>query len=218
MGDALIEVHNHALDSGKLPSQAGQRPHVQVTTIVETLMGVCGAPAGAMQFSEPIALATVQRFACDSGITRILVNPKSLKMDIGRTKRVPSAPMRRALLARDGGCVWPGCDRPGSWTAAHHIRHWGHWGVTEIPNLASLCYRHHELCHEGGWDLAWSDEGRLLTIPPLPSWPAPRGERAPTDAEEEAEVARDAALDDALRESRARHAAEAAAIDRTPFD
>ena len=96
--------------------------------------------------------------------------------------------------------------------------YWGHLGVTEIPNLASLCYRHHEMCHEGGWDLAWSDDGRLLTIPPSPSWPTPRGERAPTDADEEAEVARRAALDEALRASRARHAAEAAAIDRTPFD
>ena len=42
------------------------------------------------------------------------------------------------------------------------------------------------MCHEGGWSLAWADDGRLLTIPPSPDWPVPRGQRAPTDAEEEA--------------------------------
>ena len=186
MADALIELANHGLDSGELPSQAGQRPHVQVTTTLETLMGVCGAPAGQMQFSGPVSVATVQRLACDSSITRILVRPKSAILDIGRAKRVPSTPQRRALVARDGGCVWPGCERPAAWTAAHHFKHWGHFGVTELPNMGLVCYRHHEMCHEGGWTLAWADDGRLLTIPPSPDWPVPRGVRAPTDAEEEA--------------------------------
>ena len=95
MADALVELANHGLDAGVLPKQAGQRPHVQVTTTVETLMGVCGAPAGAMQFSEPISFATVQRLACDSSITRILVRPKSANLDVGRATRVPSAAQRR---------------------------------------------------------------------------------------------------------------------------
>ena len=50
--------------------------------------------------------------------------------------------------------------------------------------MALLCFRHHETCHEGGWNLAWSDDGRLLTTPPPPDWPAPR-ELAPTDAQDE---------------------------------
>ena len=62
---------------------------------------------------------------------------------------------------------------------------WAHSGVTELPNMGLVCYRHHELCHEGGWNLAWSDDGRLLTIPPPPDWPAPRGEPPPTDAQDE---------------------------------
>lgn len=121
MADALIELANHGLDSGELPSQGGQRPHVQVTTTLETLMGVCGAPAGAMQFADPISFATVQRLACDSAITRILLDAKSEIIDVGRATRVPSAALRKALIARDGGCVWPGCERPASWTAAHHF-------------------------------------------------------------------------------------------------
>ena len=185
MADALIELANHGLDSGELPSQGGQRPHVQVTTTLETLMGVCGAPAGTLQFSEPVSIATVQRLACDASITRILLNPKSLPVDVGRATRAPSAGLRKALVARDGGCIWPGCERPASWTAAHHFKHWGHFGETELPNMGLVCYRHHELCHEGGWNLAWSDDGRLLVIPPSPDWPVPRGAPPPTDAEHE---------------------------------
>ena len=185
MADALIELANHGLDSGQLPAQAGQRPHVQVTTTLETLMGVCGAPAGEMQFSEPVSLATVQRLACDSSVTRILVDPRSTKVDVGRATRAPSVGLRKALQARDKGCVWPGCERPVSWTAAHHFKHWGHFGDTELLNMGLVCYRHHEMCHEGGWNLAWTDDGRLLVIPPSPDWPVPRGVPPPSDEPDE---------------------------------
>ena len=63
--------------------------------------------------------------------------------------------------------------------------YWGHFGVTELPDMGLVCYRHHELCHEGGWNLAWTDDGRLLTIPPSPDWPVPRDEPPPTDAQDE---------------------------------
>ena len=188
--DAVLELANHALDTGTLPMQAGQRPHLQVTTTLETLLGAVGAPAGALHFSEPISFATVQRLACDSSITRILLDAKSSVIDVGRAKRAPSAAMRRALQARDGGCVWPGCDRPPSWTAAHHFTHWARGGPTALHNLGSLCWRHHENCNEGGWTLAWSADGRLLVIPPPPDWPAPHGERAPTATDEARELAR----------------------------
>ena len=72
-----------------------------------------------------------------------------------------------------------------SWTEAHHIKHWARGGLTELGNMGLLCYHHHELCHECGWNLAWSDDGRLLTIPPSPDWPVPRGEPPPTDAQDE---------------------------------
>jgi hypothetical protein len=181
MADALIELANHGLDAGVLPSQAGQRPHVQVITTLETLMGACGAPAGDLQFSEPISMAPVQRLACDSAITRIVLDSKSAILDVGRAQRVASPAIRRALLARDKGCIWPGCDRPASWTAAHHFKHWALGGKTSLDNMGSLCGRHHELVHEGGWTLAWSADGRLLTIPPPPGWPTPYGGRAPSD-------------------------------------
>jgi len=165
-GDALVELALHTLDSGVLPDRASQRPHLQVTTSLETLRGLVGSPAGEMEYSLPICSKTVQRLACDSTITRVVLGSDSLVIDVGRAKRVVSGSRRRALNTRDGHCQWPECDRPPSWSAAHHVVHWTRGGSTNLDNLILLCHRHHWMAHEGGWQLVRTDEGRLLTIPP----------------------------------------------------
>jgi hypothetical protein len=167
LADALVELSHHALDSGGLPSRGGQRPHLQVTASVETLQGLAGAPAGELAFSVPIAAATVQRLACDAGVTRVLLGADSAVIDVGRALRVPSGATRKALATRDGGCVWRPCDRPAAWTEAHHLRHWAHDGPTDLANLALLCYRHHLMVHEGGWQLVRTDDRGVIAIPPV---------------------------------------------------
>jgi hypothetical protein len=168
LADALVELANHALDAGLVPQQNGVRTHLQVTATVETLLGIKGAPAGELTFSPPIAAATVQRLACDAGITRVVLDPASAVVDVGRLKRLPSGATRRALNARDGGCVWPGCERPATWTNAHHLMHWAHGGPTDLGNLVLLCYRHHWMVHEGGWQLARTDDRGVVVVPPPP--------------------------------------------------
>ena len=149
---------------------------MQVTTTLETLMGLSGAPAAELEFSLPISSKAVERLACDCSITRILLDSDSMVIDVGRAKRVISGPQRKALNARDRGCVWPGCDRPASWTSGHHLVHWTRGGGGDLPNLALLCYRHHWMVHEGNWQMVRIDDGSLLTIPPtLTFGPSPRG-------------------------------------------
>jgi hypothetical protein len=166
--DALVELAGHALDESVLPRVGGQRPHLQVTTSLETLVGSAGAPAGMLERAGPIATTTVQRLACDASVTRVLLGPDSAVVDVGRARRLPSGPTRRALHARQGGCEWPGCDRPASWTAAHHIKHWAHGGPTDLSNLVLLCHRHHWKVHEGGWQLVRGDDGQIRSVAPLP--------------------------------------------------
>jgi hypothetical protein len=151
--DALVE-----LATGNQPA------HIQVTSSLETLMGLLGAPAAEMEFSLPVSARTVERLACDCSLTRILMQ-ESVAIDVGRSKRVVSGPARKALAARDGHCRWPGCDRAASWSAAHHVVHWINGGSTDLDNLVLLCHRHHWMVHEGGWQLVKS-EGRMLAIPP----------------------------------------------------
>ena len=62
---------------------------------------------------------------------------------------MPTA-IKRALQARDKGCVFPGCHHT-RFVDAHHIQHWSAGGETSLDNLLLLCERHHWLVHEGGF-------------------------------------------------------------------
>jgi hypothetical protein len=171
LADALVDLSMHALDNGLVP----QRTHLQVTSSLETLLGLTDAPAAEMEFSLPISAKAVERLACDCSVTRILLDSESMVIDVGRAKRVVSAPQSKALKVRDRGCTWPGCDRPATWTSAHHVVHWIHGGSTDLPNLVLLCYRHHWMVHEGNWQILRSDDGSILTIPPMGYGYLPRG-------------------------------------------
>ncbi len=162
--DAFVEVCSHAQDTGVLP----QRPHLQVTASLDTLRGLAGSPAGDMEYSVPVSSATVQRLACDGTITRVVLAPESVVIDVGRARRVVAGAMRRALNARDGHCKWPRCDRPASWSDAHHVVHWTNGGETDLANMILLCHRHHWMAHEGGWQLVRTAEGEVLAVPPRP--------------------------------------------------
>jgi hypothetical protein len=168
LADALVELAGHALDSGSLPNQVSRRAHLQVTSSLETLLGLAGAPAAELEFATPISARTVARLSCDCTLTRVLLGPDSAVIEVGRARRVVSGPTRRALDVRDRGCRWPGCDRPASWSAAHHLVHRAQGGTTELGNLVLLCHRHHRMVHEDGWQLVRTDDERLLTVPPAP--------------------------------------------------
>jgi hypothetical protein len=167
LADALVELAGHALDSGALPQSSGQRAHLQVTATLGTLSGLDGSPAGELEWGGPIAAETVRRLGRDAAIARVLFDTESAVLDVGRARRVPAAATRRALQARDRGCVWPGCDRPASWSQAHHLRHWAQGGSTDLDNLVTICRAHHWKVHEGGWRLIRSDEG-MVVLPPVP--------------------------------------------------
>jgi hypothetical protein len=162
--DAMVEVFTHKQDAGSLP----QRPHLQVTASLETLQGLAGSPAGDMEYSLPVSAETVQRLACDGTITRVVLSPESVVIDVGRARRVVAGPTRRALAARDGHCRWPRCDRPASWSDAHHVIHWSKGGETDLSNMVLLCHRHHWMAHEGGWQLVQTADGEVLAVPPKP--------------------------------------------------
>jgi len=173
LADALVEL-----------ATGGQgRASIQVTSSVETLLGLAGAPAADVEFSLPISSKIVERLACDSNLTRVLLDSESAVIDVGRAKRVVSGPARRALAARDGTCRWPGCDRPASLSAAHHIVHWVHGGTTDLDNLILLCHRHHWMVHEGKWQLVRADDGRMLAIPPTVRF-GMKADRDPPEAAE----------------------------------
>ena len=166
LADALVELATHG--GGKV------KVAMQVTASVQTLLGLVGSPGAENEFSLPISSKTVERWACDCSLTRILMQD-SVVVDVGRAERTIKGPRRRALIARDRHCRWPACERPASWCDGHHLVHWRFGGGGEIENQVLLCSRHHRLVHEGGWQLIKTEEGEIVSIAPTISFGLPRG-------------------------------------------
>src|SRR6266571_1653117 len=153
--DALVEL-----------ASAGKPANLQVTATIETLKGLAGAAAAEMEFSLPISSTSVRRMACDCSVTRVLLSQDSIPVDVGRSKRVISGALGRALKARDGSCQWPRCERTASMCDGHHLVHWIEGGPTDLDNLVLLCRRHHRMVHEGGWQLIKTHDQQIVTIAP----------------------------------------------------
>ncbi|HEY5821465.1 MAG TPA: HNH endonuclease signature motif containing protein, partial [Propionibacteriaceae bacterium] len=72
-----------------------------------------------------------------------------------------------ALIARDGGCSFPGCTRPPEWCERHHVVAWVDGGRTDITNLTLLCGYHHHNYANRGWNCRINTDG-------LPEWTPPK--------------------------------------------
>jgi len=129
---------------------------------VATHHGPLSSDTATLHGAGPISIAAMRRLACDASVTTVTVDGGGRPLDVGRSTRSIPAAVRTALVHRDRGCRYPGCDRPPEWTDAHHLRHWADGGVTAIDNLALLCRRHHRLMHERGETAIWADDGALL--------------------------------------------------------
>jgi hypothetical protein len=99
-------------------------------------------------------------------LRRIVLDPKSTVIDVGRSQRVVTPAVRQALEVRDRGCVWPGCDTPARWSDTHHLIHWARGGTTDLTNQVLLCYFHHRRVHEGGWRIFREANGRITVLRP----------------------------------------------------
>ena len=164
--DALVELATRQLQAGELPAVAGQRPHLTVAASVETLRAQSGAPAGELSWAGPVVAETVRRIACDAAVSKVTVDTHGYPLDVGRTVRTIPPAIRRALVIRDRGCRFPGCDRPPEWTDGHHLKHWADGGETRLDNLVLLCRRHHRQVHEHGWRLSRNPDRTLVALPP----------------------------------------------------
>jgi hypothetical protein len=98
-------------------------------------------------------------------------------LEVGRASRVITGAQRAALAVRDGGGVFPDCDRPLAWCEGHHLVHWVEGGPTDLANLALLCRAHHRAIHEGGWQLTRGPDGRFSATPPASPTPSTTSHR-----------------------------------------
>jgi hypothetical protein len=119
--------------------------------------------------TDAVSLATVERHACESGVIPIGFDTDGQVVNVGRDQRLFTKRQRIGMAARDGGCRFPGCDRPPSWTEAHHIDEFvRHRGRTDIADGILLCRFHHMLVHNQGWRIVRERADYLAVPPPSP--------------------------------------------------
>jgi hypothetical protein len=126
--------------------------------------------AGAAHFegqTASVSIATAGRHLCAGGLVPILFDHDGDQvLNLGRSQRLYSPRQRTALEGRDGGCRFPDCDRPPSWTEAHHINEWDRdHGRTDVADGILLCRHHHLLIHNNGWRVTRTG-AEYFVIPP----------------------------------------------------
>jgi len=189
--DALVDLVDAALRHGAPPSSGGITPQVHVHVDYDDVADRAGRnplddpddpdhpgrtgrqqhPDGTWRTSGgeldgygPLGPEAMARLLCEATISRIVRRGPSQVLDVGRATATWPTATRRAIVARDRHCRFPGCDRPAAWCQAHHVVFRSNDGHTNVPNGVLLCSYHHHLVHEGGWTLTFDPATGEVTV------------------------------------------------------
>ncbi|MFD3448668.1 DUF222 domain-containing protein [Microbacteriaceae bacterium 4G12] len=163
--DGFLELLRIGADADPGQVFGSRRPAVRVIVTKESLDS--GEGHGSIQDTgEAVSIATIRREVCATGTVAVVLDDDGQCVNVGREQRLFTTRQRIGLAVRDGGCMWPGCDRPPSWCEAHHINQWKRdHGKTDIADGVLLCKHHHLLLHNNGWDIRRTG-GHYTLIPP----------------------------------------------------
>ncbi|MFI6829945.1 DUF222 domain-containing protein [Kribbella sp. NPDC050241] len=183
-GPALGEAASGPAPAGAVPG-FGAKTTITVTIDLEDLKSATAEATGGLVYGDNLSAAAIRRLACDANIIPLVLGSNSEPLDVGRSERLVTRAMRRALNTRDKGCVV--CGAPPIHCDAHHLRSWLDGGETAIWNLVLLCRRHHIDLHAGHWTITitngkvhvtrptWADpppapdQGQCKPAPPSPT-------------------------------------------------
>jgi hypothetical protein len=164
----------------------GAAPTVLVHIHIEDLLA--GRGAGWIDgIDGPLTTTQVDELLCSGGYHPVLFGQQGQVLHLGTSNRFFTASQRRALAARDGGCVIPGCTVPPQFTQVHHVTPWRTGGLTNIDNAVLLCNAAHSSIDTSGWDIEMRD-GRPwirgpLIFDPTQTWRPANQNRAATPTE-----------------------------------
>ena len=147
--DALLDAGQRLLRAGTLPDAGGAPATVLLTLTLEQLEARTGLATTA--HGGVISVPQALRIAAEADIVPVVLGDAGGVLGYGLTRRTASIGQRRALAARDGGCSFPGCDRPPDWCETHHVTPWVDGGCTDLDNLTLVCGFHHREHRKRGW-------------------------------------------------------------------
>jgi len=149
--DTLVELVRLGTATAPDHLLGAKKPAVRIVVAERDLRTRVGS--GRIQGqTQPISIDTIERVICEVGMIPVAFDSDGQVINVGRSQRTFTPRQRIGLEVRDGGCRFPGCDRPPSWCEAHHINEWyRHGGRTDIADGILLCRHHHLLIHNNDW-------------------------------------------------------------------
>ena len=125
-----------------------ERPTILITIPIDGFTGDSDQP-GTTAHGDRIPAHVVRRLAENANLQRIMAAGTRI-LELGRSVRYASDDQYKALVARDGGCRWPGCHIPAAWCEIDHLIPDTAHGPTDLDNLAMWCCHHHHEKHRPG--------------------------------------------------------------------
>jgi hypothetical protein len=165
MHDAVETVCDRLLRSGGLADSGGVPATVIVTIDADDLASRTGF--GQWSDGSPVSAETVIELADQAEVAWCVKNSRGAVLALGRRLRLASRQQSLALIARDGGCSFPGCDTVPEWCERHHVVSWIDGGATDLDNLTLLCRYHHHNFAGRGWTCR-------INTDRLPEWTPPK--------------------------------------------
>lgn len=172
--DALVEMCAHVGTdpTALLDTRPAGAPRTRLILTMSAADYVAGRGHAVTESGDLLPPSVVRRLACDALVTGAALDAAGHVLDVGRAARFATERQVVALRLRDGGCSFPGCERPPSWCDAHHLVEWHLGGRTDLANLALLCRRHHTIVHAKGYAATVTADGVTWHLRPG-SAPAP---------------------------------------------
>ncbi|MCI4657656.1 HNH endonuclease signature motif containing protein [Cryobacterium zhongshanensis] len=179
--DILRALIEHAARDQDTPSMGGSAPTVMVHVNADDLAS--GVGVGWIDGVEaPVSLKTVHQRICDGGFQGVLFGENNQVLKLGPERRYFNRAQRRAITARDGGCIIPGCKAPAHWAEVHHVKPWAKDGPTNVDNGVLLCWFHHHTIDTSGWEIRMVKGSPQVRAPglidPQRLWRPPNRHRA----------------------------------------
>jgi hypothetical protein len=169
--DVLVGVCSHAAGC----DQAGPLGTNGATVVIKTVADPVGRGVSDPRLGSTgsrVAAGAFGVWGCDPRVVRVSADRQGGLLGVGRAVRLVTGRLRLALVVRDGGCVFPSCDRPAVVCHAHHVKPWNKGGETCLSNTCLLCPTHHRMVEPPGtgdppWELRLRGDGLWEFIPPV---------------------------------------------------
>jgi hypothetical protein len=165
--DAFAELLGLGLRAGEFATATATGSPATVHICMTAEQFVSGTGHVTTSYGQQIQVRDAFRLLDQACIAWAVHNSKGGILNYGRTRRLASKEQAEALLLRDGGCAFPGCDHPAEWCERHHVTEWQHGGETSIDNLVLLCAYHHARFAHQGWQIITRSGVPWFIPPPL---------------------------------------------------